>query len=103
MEWPGWASAEWFVEMSRLGGADTGWLVLAYLMLVGLVAPFLCHSVRRRRLQCPESGRHVEVEFECCGLPGLRCDRGVRGCSAFDPPAAVACGRRCLRPGLRAT
>jgi len=57
--------------------------------------------VRRRHFWCALERREVEVEFEERGLPGFRRQLAVRSCSVFDPPTAVACGRRCLESAYR--
>jgi nucleotide-binding universal stress UspA family protein len=54
-----------------------------------------------RHFWCGLSGRDVEVEFVERGLPGIRWDRTVRSCTAFDPPTAVECHRRCVDAGFR--
>lgn len=58
-------------------------------------------GVRRRRFWCAWSRREVEVEFETRGLPGFRRVVTVRSCSAFDPPTAIECRRRCLDAAFR--
>jgi hypothetical protein len=58
------------------------------------------HGVRRR-FWCAWSGREVEVEFLARGLPGFRSLEAVMDCSAFEPPTAIECNRRCLDPGFR--
>ena len=55
----------------------------------------------RRRFWCAWSRRDVEVEFVERGLPGLPWAVSVQGCSAFDPPTAVECQRRCVDPAFR--
>ena len=55
----------------------------------------------RRRFPCARSGRDAEVEFVVRGLPGLGPVVGVRSRSAWDPPTAVECQRRCLDPAFR--
>jgi hypothetical protein len=55
----------------------------------------------RRRVWCPWSRREVEVEFVERGLPGLPYSVSVRGCTAFEPPTAVTCQRRCVDATLR--
>jgi len=55
----------------------------------------------RRRFWCASRGRDVEVDFVERGLPGLPSGVGVQGCSAFDPPTAIGCRRRCLDPAYR--
>lgn len=53
-------------------------------------------TVRKRSLWCSLLGREVEVELVERGLAGFRRTVGVRSCTAFDPPEAVACQRCCL-------
>jgi hypothetical protein len=48
------------------------------------------------RFWCGWSGREVEVEFLTRGVPGFRSPVAVRRCSAFEPPEAIECPRRCL-------
>jgi len=57
----------------------------------------------RRRFRCAWSGRDAEVEFivRVRGLPGPGPIVGVRTCSAWDPPTAIECQRRCLDPAFR--
>jgi len=57
--------------------------------------------VRCRRVWCALFERDVTVEFLERGVPGCRRSVAVRSCTAFDPPAAVACGRRCFDAGFR--
>jgi hypothetical protein len=58
------------------------------------------HAVRRR-FWCAWSAREVEAEFEVRGLPGFRELAAVRGCTAFEPPSAIECPRRCLDPAFQ--
>jgi hypothetical protein len=51
---------------------------------------------RRSHFWCALMEQEVEVEFEMQRLLGFSTPVGVRRCSAFDPPEAVACRRRCL-------
>ncbi len=51
-------------------------------------------------LRRARSGRDAEVEFVVRGLPRLGPGVGVRSCSAWDPPTAVECQRRCLDPAF---
>ena len=51
---------------------------------------------RCREVWCALYKQQVEVEFEVRGLPGFRHPCAVTSCTAFDPPTAVACRRRCL-------
>ncbi len=50
----------------------------------------------RQHLWCSVVRREVEVDFEVRGVSGLRMPVAIRRCSAFDPPAAITCSRRCL-------
>lgn len=74
--------------------------LVALLALVPLVI-FLPRAVRRRRFWCALKDRAVEVELEENGPPGLRQAAGVRSCTAFEPPTAVVCERRCLDVAFR--
>jgi hypothetical protein len=58
--------------------------------------------VRTRRVWCPRIEREVQVEFEERGIPPFRSTVGVRSCTAFEPPSAVACPRRCTDSRYRA-
>lgn len=101
MEWPmlwtEWEAGDVWVH----NGADGVWwvlviwalLVLGVLLLTQLVVG---PALKRRHFVCAEAGREVEVEFEECGLTGLRRAVAVQSCSAFDPPSAVQCRRACL-------
>lgn len=85
-------------------GSPTELLARALLVVLVALVPiliFLPGGVRRHRFWCALQGREVEVEFEEHGPPGLRQAVGVKRCSAFDPPTAVACERRCLDDGVR--
>ncbi len=79
------------------------WLGAADALIVLLVgfALLLFLPRSRRRLWCGVQRRVVDVEFEECGLPGLRLACDVKSCSAFDPPTAVACERWCLDRACR--
>ena len=96
MEW-----ARWLWETSPDGGVAGPTelvgraLLVASLALVPLLV-FLPRRVQHRRFWCPVRRRDVEVEFEEAGLPGFRQAVAVKSCSAFDPPTAVRCRRRCL-------
>ena len=50
---------------------------------------------------CAIAERDVEVEFTARGIPGLRGPGAVERCSAFDPPTAISCSRRCLDATFR--
>jgi hypothetical protein len=101
VEWPGWWSGEAVAEVTAGSAGNLGWFVLAYLMLVVPFCLVLLHGAERARFWCPERRRDVEVDFEVRGLLGVRRAVGVKCCSAFDPPTAVDCDRRCLDPDLR--
>lgn len=58
-------------------------------------------KTRHAAFWCALTERDVEVEFAVRGIPGLGRPRGVTSCTAFDPPPAVACGRRCLDSAFR--
>ena len=58
-------------------------------------------KTRHAAFWCALAERDVEVEFAVLGILGLRRPRGVTSCTAFDPPTAVACGRRCLNSAFR--
>ncbi|HEV8457532.1 MAG TPA: hypothetical protein VGR44_04470 [Methylomirabilota bacterium] len=75
-------------------------LVVAVLLLFSL-ALLVTQAVRRRRFYCAPSGLDVEVQFDERGLPGMRRSVGVLSCSAFEPPNAVRCSRRCLDEDVR--
>jgi nucleotide-binding universal stress UspA family protein len=63
--------------------------------------PAVAGRLVHRRFWCPWSRREVEVTFVERGLPGLSRAVSVDGCSAFDPPSAVACQRSCVDATLR--
>ena len=104
MTWPVEA-AGWDVEQAWVQSAadSLAWGILGW----GLgVTVLLCVAswvvgVRRRSFRCEFADRHVEVEFEECGLPGSRGPVAVISCSAFDPPTAVVCDRSCLGSDTR--
>lgn len=56
---------------------------------------------RRHRFWCIAMRREVEVRLEESGVPGLRLATAVRSCTAFDPPTAITCRRRCLDVAFR--
>lgn len=74
--------------------------IVAALLLLSL-ALLVTQAVRRRRFYCAPSGLDVEVQFDERGLPGMRRSVGVLSCSAFEPPNAVRCSRRCLDEDVR--
>lgn len=61
----------------------------------------VCSTARRHRVWCALVEREVEVEFEERGIPGLKVQSGVKTCTAFEPPTAVVCRRRCLDVAFR--
>ncbi len=58
-------------------------------------------ETRHATLWCALARCDVDVEFELRGIPGLRGPRAVRTCSAYEPPTAIVCGRRCLDADFR--
>lgn len=54
----------------------------------------------RRAFWCPLVGRELEVDF--ARRQWLGESSAVIRCSAFDPPEAVSCTRRCVRARYRA-
>jgi hypothetical protein len=100
-----WVSAwpdEAVLTASTQGIVDAlGWGVLLSLLFLFPLVVLFSRAIRQRRFWCAQSRREVEVEFEERGLPGFRRAVNVRSCSVFDPPAAVACRRRCLDAGFR--
>ncbi len=55
----------------------------------------------RAAIWCTLAERDVEVAFVTRGTPVLSSPCGVQSCSAFDPPTAVVCHRRCLDATFR--
>ncbi len=95
------SSLDWLVQGSPEGllPGPAEFLARAALIAALVLLPLLAFAprrLRRRRFWCVTKRRDVEVELEERGLPGFRLAVGVRSCSAFDPPTAVACGGRCL-------
>jgi len=80
---------------------------LASLLLVGVLLgsacqAYLCGTVQRRRcFRCPLARREVEVEFLEHWFLGVRQAAVPTHCSAFERPAAIACGRRCADRAFR--
>ena len=58
-------------------------------------------KMRHAAFWCALTEREIEVKFDVRGIPGLQRRRGVVNCTAFDPPTAVACSRRCLDSAFR--
>ena len=50
----------------------------------------------RRSFWCSLKNQEVEVEFETRSVLGFPRLVGVKGCSVFDNPGNVVCGRHCL-------
>jgi hypothetical protein len=75
-------------------------LLIAVLLIVPLVVTF-SRALRKRTFWCAQKRRDVEVVMDERGLPGLRAAVAVESCTAFDPPTAVTCQRRCLDADFR--
>lgn len=58
-------------------------------------------AVHSRRVWCASLECEVSVTFEERGLPGFRSPVAVESCTAFDPPSAVTCQRRCVDAAFR--
>ena len=108
MDWmAGWPEVAAWPEKAVLtasiqGIADQlGWGVLISLLFLLPLVVLFSRAIRRRRFRCAQAAREVEVEFEERGLLGFGHAISVRSCSAFDPPAAVECQRRCLDSEFR--
>jgi hypothetical protein len=56
---------------------------------------------RRSHFWCGLMEQEVEVEFEMRRRFGFSTPVGVVSCSAFEPPEAVGCRRRCLDARFR--
>ena len=90
----------WIQGVQSLATA-LGWgTLVALLVLVPLILVF-SRMIHWRRFWCALSGRDVQVEFEEAGVPGLSWASVVRSCSAFDPPTAITCDRRCVDARFR--
>ncbi len=67
-------------------------------ILLAVIAggPRLFAAIRRRSvsLRCPSIGREVTADLAVSEWDGAALD--VYACSAFTPPTAVTCDRRCL-------
>jgi nucleotide-binding universal stress UspA family protein len=55
----------------------------------------------RRGFWCAARRRDVEVEFVERGIPGFPTSVAVTRCSAFEPPTAIDCQRRCADVAFR--
>lgn len=78
------------------------WVFLAQLavLLVGLAVLWRRPAVVRR-FWCAVGARDVEVAFARDALALLGAPLRVHSCSAFDPPEAITCDRRCETAGCR--
>jgi hypothetical protein len=80
-----------YLEIERVeppvdAGRFAAWLVVTAIVLAAIVMWYR-QRVVRHAFWCATVGREVEVRRR------LGC---VLSCSAFENPAAIACGRRCL-------
>jgi hypothetical protein len=76
-------------------------LVVLVVVILAVRATSRHWSTRRRRaFWCALAAHDVEAEFEEWGLPGLR-HSVVTRCSAFEPPEAITCERRCRDVSFR--
>ncbi len=76
-------------------------IAIVWIVLLAVILLFLARSVRKvyRPVRCPFLGTDVQARFLEAAPEGRRID--VTACSAFTPPTAIACDRRCLGlPGL---
>jgi len=72
------------------------WVLLAQFAALLVLAVLARNPALVRRFWCAVAARDVEVVFARAALPVLRPALTVRCCSAFDPPTAIACDRRCV-------
>jgi hypothetical protein len=102
MEWPmePW-EGDLAVAMVQAMADMISWVLIAQLALLLGVAVLARHPVVVRRFWCAVASRDVEVVFARKLLPLLRPALTVQCCSAFDPPAAVACDRGCVNADRR--
>jgi hypothetical protein len=81
---------------------DSGPLLIALALAVALALALLAlfggmagvTRLATRRFWCPFRARNVSVEFREAAWDGQRVD--VSRCSAFSPPTAITCGKRCV-------
>lgn len=84
------------------GAADMlGWILLAQFALFLALALLFRNTVVVRRFWCPTTGRDVEVTFEQRPLAVLPARLAVKRCTAWNPPEAIGCDRRCTKPEYR--
>ena len=78
------------------------WILLVQLAVLSLGLAVLSHRPAIvRRFWCTLRARDVEVAFARDALLLLGAPPTVRSCSAFDPPEAITCDRRCEGAGCR--
>jgi hypothetical protein len=67
-----------------------------WIVAIALLVLFLALSVRKvhRKIWCPIRGTEVQLSFLETAPEGRPLD--LTACSAFMPPTAVTCDRRCL-------
>ena len=73
------------------GGLLAPWLALGVIVLAGAALWYRQRGVRHS-FWCATAGREVEVRLG---------RGGVKACSAFEDPTAIACARRCLDRSFR--
>lgn len=90
--------------VESVNGAPTAW-PLAVVLFVAFVLVVVLLNGRRlftgtrniaESFWCPFKSQLVQVEFEIDAWGGQRID--VAKCSAFTPPTAMTCDKRCARP-----
>jgi hypothetical protein len=69
-----------------------------WVVALALLVLFLALSVRKvhRKIWCPIRGTEIQLSLLEAAPEGRPID--VTACSAFTPPTAVTCDRRCLGP-----
>ena len=78
------------------------WVLLGQLAVLLLALALLSpRPAVIRRFWCALRARDVEVVFARNDRPLLGAPLTVRCCSAFDPPAAITCDRRCVKAEYR--
>jgi hypothetical protein len=85
--------------LSQSGADADGWILVAFVLAVAIVAVAGLSTgvfAARRRFWCASAGRDVEVTTLETGLSGFRRPVAILGCSVFDRPTEVTCGRGCL-------
>ncbi len=78
-------------------------VVIVGMILLAVIAagPRLFHGTRRVResFWCPLRRREVSADFAVSEWDGARL--AVEACTAFEPPTAIDCARRCLDAAYR--